>query len=43
MDKVEAAIQATVAANPLSGSAFDAVVDMTGHSDEVLRSNVTYK
>lgn len=43
MDKVEAAIQATVAASPLSGSAFDAVVDMTGHSDEVLRSNVTYK
>ena len=43
MDKVEAAIRETVAANPLAGPAFDAVVDMTGHSDEVLRSNVTYK
>lgn len=42
-DKVEAAIRATVAANPLSGSAFDAVVDSAGHSDEILRSNATYK
>jgi hypothetical protein len=43
MDKVEAAVRETIAANPLSGSAFDAVVDSAGHSDEVLRSNVTYK
>lgn len=43
MDKVEAAVRETIAANPLDGSAFDAVVDSAGHSDEVLRSNVTYK
>ena len=43
LDKVEAAVRETIAANPLSGSAFDAVVDSAGHSDEVLRSNVTYK
>ena len=43
MDKVEAAVRETIASNPLGGSAFDAVVDSAGHSDEVLRSNVTYK
>jgi len=43
LDKVQAAIREAEAANPLIGSAFDSVVDAAGHSNEVLRSNVTYK
>lgn len=43
LDKVNAALLATLKANPLGGPAFDSLVDMREHRDILVRSNVTYK
>jgi hypothetical protein len=43
LDKVNAALQQTMKANPLGGPAFGSMVDFTGHRDILLRSNLTYK
>ncbi|HKW18179.1 MAG TPA: hypothetical protein VJO35_11795 [Terriglobales bacterium] len=43
IDKVNAAIRATLKANPLGGPAFDSMVDYSAHRDELLRTNATYK
>ena len=43
LDKVNAALQDTMKANPLGGPAFDSMVDFTPHRDELTRTNATYK
>jgi hypothetical protein len=43
LDKVNAAIQSTLKANPLGGSAFDSMVDFSEHRDYLARTNATYK
>lgn len=43
MDKVQAAIVSTMKANPLGGPAFGSMIDSSGHRDELLRTNATYK
>jgi len=43
LDKVNAALQTMSKANPLSGPAFDAIIDSTAHRDQLARTNVTYK
>jgi hypothetical protein len=43
LDKVNAALQAALKANPLGGPAFGSMVDSTAHRDGLLRSNATYK
>jgi hypothetical protein len=43
MDKVDAAIQEDLKANPLAGPAFGSAVEMSSARDEVTRSSATYK
>ncbi len=43
LDKVNAALQERLKANPLGGTAFGSMVDYTVHRDELARTNVTYK
>lgn len=43
LDKVDAALAQLIKSNPLAGTAFDAAVDSSGHRDELLRTNVTFK
>jgi hypothetical protein len=43
LDKVNAALQEALKSNPLEGPAFDAMVDITAHRDELVRTNATYK
>jgi hypothetical protein len=43
LDKVNAALQETMKANPLGGPAFGSMTDSSGHRDELLRTNATYK
>lgn len=43
LDKVQAAVLEAVKANPLSGPAFGAVTDSSGHRDDLVRTNATYK
>jgi basic membrane lipoprotein Med (substrate-binding protein (PBP1-ABC) superfamily) len=43
LDTVNAAIRDTLKEHPLSGPAFDSMVDYTAHRDELLRGNGTYK
>jgi hypothetical protein len=43
LDKVNAAIRASLKANPLGGPAFGSMVDFTPHRDELARTNATYK
>jgi hypothetical protein len=43
LDKVNAAIREAVKANPLSGPAFESIVDSNGHHDELLRTTATFK
>jgi hypothetical protein len=43
LDKVAAAIQGAMKTNPLSGPAFDTLVDFTAHRDVLVRTNATYK
>ncbi|HXZ79212.1 MAG TPA: hypothetical protein VEG30_04725 [Terriglobales bacterium] len=43
LDKVNAALQNTLKANPLTGPAFGSMVDFSAHRDSLLRTNATYK
>jgi len=43
LDKVNAALGVAVKAQPLSGTAFGSMVDSSGHRDELIRANGTYK
>ncbi len=43
LDKVNAALQETLKANPLGGPAFGSMVDFTAHRDLLVRTNATYK
>ncbi len=43
LDKVNAALVATLKANPLGGPAFESLVDMREHRDSLARTNVAYK
>ena len=43
LDKVNAALQERLKANPLGGSAFGSMVDFTAHRDFLARSSATYK
>jgi len=43
LDKVNAAVQATVKASPLFGTAFGSVTDTNAHRDELARTNATFK
>jgi hypothetical protein len=43
LDKVNAAIRATLKADPLAGPAFGSMTDSTAHRDELDRTNAVYK
>jgi hypothetical protein len=43
LDKVNAALQQTMKANPLDGPAFSSMTDASAHRDNLARSNATYK
>jgi len=43
LDKVNAAVQGAVKAQPLAGTAFGSLVDSSAHRDELSRANGTYK
>jgi len=43
LDKVNAALGEAIKSNPLSAPAFDSMVDMTAHRDDLVRTNATYK
>jgi len=43
LDKVTAAVEAAIKADPLGGTAFGSMTDYSGHRDELLRTNVTWK
>ena len=43
LDKVDAAVRETVKANQFAGPAFGSMTDSSGHRDELLRTNATYK
>ncbi len=43
LDKVNAAIQEMLKSNPLSGQAFDTMLDASAHSDSLSRSSAVYK
>jgi len=43
LDKVNAALRETLKNNPMSGPAFDSMVDFTPHRDDLVRTNATYK
>lgn len=43
LDKVNAAVDAAIKADPLGGAAFGSMTDYTGHRDELLRTNATFK
>lgn len=43
LDKVNAALQAALKANPLGGPAFGSMVDFSAHRDDLARTNATYK
>jgi hypothetical protein len=43
LDKVNAAVEAAIKANPLGGDAFGSMTDFTAHRDDLLRTNATWK
>src|ERR1700761_878154 len=43
LDKVSAAVEEALKANPLGGAAFGSMTDQSGHRDELVRTNATYK
>jgi hypothetical protein len=43
LDKVSAAVEEAIKSNPLGGSAFGSMTDSSGHRDELVRTNATYK
>jgi hypothetical protein len=43
LDKVNAALREAIKSNPLAGPAFDSMVDITAHRDDLVRASATYK
>lgn len=43
LDKVQADVEAAIKSNPLGGSAFGSMTDSSGHRDELVRTDATYK
>jgi hypothetical protein len=43
LDKVNAAIREAIKSKPLDGSAFESMVNIAAHHDELVRTNATYK
>jgi hypothetical protein len=43
LDKVQAAVEEAIKSNPLGGSAFSSMTDLSAHRDELVRTNATYK
>jgi hypothetical protein len=43
LDKVSAAVEAALKSDPLGGTAFDSMTESSGHRDELVRTNATYK
>jgi hypothetical protein len=43
LDKVNAALEEAIKSNPLGGVAFESLVDLTAHHDELDHSSATYK
>jgi len=43
LDKVDAAVEAAIKADPLGGQAFGSMEDFSAHRDELLRTNATFK
>jgi hypothetical protein len=43
LDKVSAAVEEALKSNPLGGSAFGSMTELSGHRDELVRTNATYK
>ena len=43
LDKVNAALGEALKANPLGGPAFESMVDINAHRDDLVRANATYK
>jgi hypothetical protein len=43
LDKVQAAVEEALKSNPLGGSAFGSMTDLSGHRDELVRTTATYK
>jgi hypothetical protein len=43
LDKVNAAVQEALKSNPMAGSAFGSMTDLSAHRDELVRTNATYK
>ncbi len=43
LDKVQADVEAALKSNPLGGSAFGSMTDSSGHRDELVRTNATFK
>ena len=43
LDKVQADVEAAIKSNPLGGSAFSSMTNLSGHRDELVRTNATYK
>jgi hypothetical protein len=43
LDKVQAAVQEAMKSNPLGGSSFGSMTDLSHHRDELVRTNATYK
>jgi hypothetical protein len=43
LDKVSAAVEESLKANPLGGAAFGSMTDQSGHRDELVRTNAIYK
>jgi hypothetical protein len=43
LDKVNAAVETTIKANPLGGEAFGSFTDASAHRDQLLRTNATFK
>ena len=43
LDKVSAAVEGALKSNPMGGAAFASMTDGSGHRDELVRTNATYK
>jgi hypothetical protein len=43
LDKVQSDVEAAIKSNPLGGSAFGSMTDSSGHRDELVRTDATYK
>ena len=43
LDKVNAALDEAIKSDPLGGVAFESMIDVSAHHDELGRSNATYK